>query len=349
MVNQIINATYTETYDINTAVNELTLLGIHTPLAKNMKAQFKGFFEQYKKVKILGCDIALACASTQALDPTQLGIGSGAMDPRDVMNPILFKACTGEKMNVLLDRIYNTAATEADDGSLKQSFQTGNDVLNAYYSLLSDDSFRKTHPQSGLTVMGLKPLVRKIVTTSEFKFQGSESTGGPWLNNNLAYDFGGDAISNTGTSTTTPNIFMTNGTVDMPAIETAFEDTVNTQVVNGTTVTNQQITKQWLINSIPRIYMGVIVLPPAIVQKLFFRMSIRWHVQFLGYRPCLDLAPLSGYNGVERTDGLHNQDNWGYFNLYHNATPNSKVMNTDYGSFTTNEVTEVTKIMEKGQ
>lgn len=305
-------------------------------------------------MKIHGCDIALACASQQALDPSQMGLEAGQVDPRDVMNPILFKACTGEKMNILLDEIYSRQAGISnvfDDGSVKQVFDTKPAALQAYYSLLSDDSFRKTHPQAGLTVMGLKPLVRKIVTTAEFKYAGkdvetdSSEVAQPRLAYTAPVGFGADAINPAnGKEMTIPNVFMTNGTTELPAIDTVYEATQSLPKGTGTV----EFTKQWLINNIPRIYMGVIVLPPAILQRLFFRMSIRWHISFYEFRPSIDMAPLTGDGAQEHIDGMNETGKFGYYNLYHNATPENKMMNKDYGSFTTNEESEVQKILEKG-
>lgn len=69
MTSNTIHATYTETYDLNTINGELSLLGIHTPQSKSLKRMFHGFFEQYRKVKILGCNLKMVCASTQRLTP----------------------------------------------------------------------------------------------------------------------------------------------------------------------------------------------------------------------------------------------------------------------------------------
>lgn len=206
MVSNTIHATYTETYDLNTILNELNILGIHTPQADALKFMFKGFFEQYKKYKILGCNFRMVCASQQSLDPTLIGTGDGQIAARDVLNPILFKACTGEHLNALLDQIYNQNEEQnmgTYGASVSQHLDSGTRALNAYYSMLADDSFRREHPQKGITVMGLKPMVHKVVTTQPFKYTGSTTplqNDRPFISHNAdgtgtPNDFGGSAAA----------------------------------------------------------------------------------------------------------------------------------------------------------
>ena len=114
-----VNATYIETYDLNTAIGEMSMLGIHTPQAKALKNMYKGLFENYKKFRVISCDIAMVCASTQNLTPDLVGMEAGSVDPRDVLNPILFRACTGDTINALVDQIYDTYSADDAKGSIE--------------------------------------------------------------------------------------------------------------------------------------------------------------------------------------------------------------------------------------
>lgn len=363
MVNNVIHATYIETYDINTIQNELSILAIHTPQSNTLKRFFHGLYEQYSKMKVLGCNFKIACASKQDLDPTLVGFEAGQIDPRDVMNPLLFKACTGEGINALLDQIYNAGEGIANTGSnlghsIDQHIDASADAIKAYYSLLADDSFRKAHPQAGMTVMGLKPMVHKVVSTQPFKWNVAGSNGissdspaiqgGLPLSSNLASrGFGGQSGSkNQGTDSSNPTVFVSNGVTEMPWLDTAFSK-VMSRVDSEPVDTKVYVLQQ----SIPRVYMGALVLPPSSgAQNLFFRISVVWHILFKDFRMAQDLAPVGGVGQFDDIDPDTPQngnlsDQNGYFNMYHSSSKLAK----DYGSFDTQGVESVTEVLQKGQ
>ena len=371
MVANNVNATYTETYDLNTAVGELSMLAVHTPQAPSLKRMFHGFFENYKKYKINSCNIRMVCASQQALTPDLVGLEAGSVDPRDVLNPILFKACTGESINLLLDQIYNIADPEmvGDDtrnGSISQHATTRSSALYCYYQMLSDDTWRKEHPQRGLAVDNLRPFVHKVATTQPFKWSGRQAAsttystslpkinGGTYDSTNTAVGFGGASKSYIADATN-PTIFVSDGLTDMPWLETA--------VVRPRYVLDDEggeaipVMANNTINDVPRVYMGVIILPPAQLQRLFFRLQISWSVSFREWRPAFEFGTLDSsdvnydaerpFNGfVDAATGRTDT----YFNLYH--TPSAKSVDGVFGkelsSFTTTESTEVETVMENG-
>lgn len=362
MVSNTIHATYVETYDINTIQNELSILAIHTPQSKTLKRFFHGFYEQYKKMKVLGCNFKIACASKQDLDPTLVGFEEGQIDPRDVMNPLLFKACTGEGINALLDQIYNAGEAIAPVGiasghSIDQHVDGDATALKAYYSLLADESFRKAHPQAGMTVMGLKPMVHKVVTTQPFKWEVARSDrpaigGTSDISSNTgaqAFGFGGQSGSyNDMTDPVNPSVFVSNGITDMPWLDTAFSKVCT--FVDGSGQ-SQEVRKAYLLQqNIPRVYMGALVLPPSTgSQNLYFRISVVWHILFKDFRMAQDLMPVTAtgpYNTeYENIDGIGLDESNGYWNMYH--TPSK--LQKDYGSFDTQGVESVSEVMQKGQ
>lgn len=364
MVNNTIHATYTETYDINTIQNELSILAVHTPQSSTLKKFFHGFYEQYSKMKVLGCNFQMACASKQDLDPTLVGFEAGQIDPRDVMNPILFKACTGEGINALLDQIYNageqTAAAVGSLGhSLDQHIDSTQNAIKAYYSLLADGSFRQSHPQRGITVMGLKPMVHKIVSTQPFKWSVASAPSGndmpriggatnPSTSTGTAYGFGGQSgSSNDSSDPVNPTVFVSNGVTEMPWLDTAFSVPAQYDTAEGT---SDSFKTYLLQQNIPRVYMGALILPPSSgAQNLYFRITVVWHILFKDFRFAQDLSPVGavGTNTISDLDLPQNNslaDGNGYFNMYHTATKLAK----DYGSFDTQGVESVECVMEKG-
>lgn len=350
MVKNTIFATYTETYDINTKVGQLALLGIHTPTAIALKRMFKGFFEQYRKFKINGCDIVGVCASNQALSPGEVGLTVGLTDPRDVLNPILFKACTGEQLNLLLDKIYSNG--NLNNGSVAIKSLTTPSELDAYYTMLADDSFRKFHPQGGVRISGLKPFVFKVATTQPFKWtlapspnrgyvpeigQGNEANN-TVENASYGFGFGGPNGSPGGTN----SVFVTNGIEPMPWLETTYEDT-------QTDLNDVSQVATVLASSVPRCYCGVLALPPAILQPLYFRFSIRWSISFRDFRPAYEIGSI-GENGgnIGDVDGT-SEYGMGSQNLYYNLYNMPSKLNNEYGSFDANGVEIAEVVNEKVQ
>lgn len=364
MVNNVIHATYTETYDINTLLDELSILAIHTPQAPALKRMFHGFFEQYKKFKILGCNFRMVCATRQELDPTMAGSGAGQIDPRNVLNPILFKACTGEHINALCDQIYNrgeeVAPTNATvGGSVGQHIDNGSSAVAAYYELFSDDSWRKEHPQKGITVMGLRPMVHRVVTTQPFKWNSALGSGAnpdrPLISEgavnatDTARGFGGISGSkNYDQDPVNPSVFVSNGLTEMPWLDTSYS-TVGTYV-EATGGSAGQSKVEALCANVPRVYMGCLILPPSLGENsanLYFRLQINWHVLFRDFRPVQDILGVRSYsNELDVTSDPYQQglsDQVTYFNMYHTASKLQK----DYGSFDTAGIESVEKIVEK--
>lgn len=365
MVHNIIHATYTETYDLNTVREELSLLAIHTPQANTMKRMFHGLFEQYKKFKILGCNFRMVCASQQALDPTLVGFENGQMDPRDVLNPILFKACTGESMNALLDQIYNRSEDAVVSGStlghsVDQHLDSQSVSRNAYYSLLADDSFRREHPQKGITVMGLKPMVHKVVTTQPFKWSVAPSSiapngvvdipqvaaGSPTGTDSTIRGFGGQSgSSDFATDPVNPTVFVSNGLTEMPWLDTSFTKVHTFNNDSGATVGLAKATS--LVANVPRVYLGVLVLPPSMALNLYFRLQIVWHIAFRDFRPAQDLLPVLAPGPIDTDtdslDGTGLDAMNGYFNMYHTPSKLAK----DFGSVDTTGVEDITVVNEK--
>lgn len=329
MVNNVVNATYVETYDLRTTVGTMAILGIHTPTAVALKKMYRGFFEQYKKVKIHGCDIVGVCASNQSLTPNEVGLTAGLTDPRDVLNPILFKACTGENLDLLLDRVYSAPSPSEDFGSVHRENTNLSTEIGMYYTYLADDSFRKFHPQGGIRVNNLKPFVHKVATTQPFKWSSGPSVE-PRITGGSAVGFG----SSDGTNGVAPSVFVSNGLEPMPWIETTYE--ANQDTAYDADGGNSTVLSTVLASSIPRIYCGVIILPPAVLQPLYFRFSIAWHVSFKDFRPAYEIGSIEE-NDFPVTEGAVVGNGTVlagplYYNLYN---VNSKLDNS-YGSFDVN-------------
>lgn len=365
MVNNTVNATYVETYDLNTAIGEMSMLGVHTPQARSLKMMYKGLFEQYKRYKILGCDIAMVCASTQNLTPDLVGLEAGEVDPRDVLNPILFRACTGETINALVDKIYDEATADVSTGSVdvhREDTASATNILATYYNFLADDQWRKAHPQSGLIVKGLKPYVHRVVTTQPFKWNGCaggvgssarkitsrpDILGGQPDTQGAGYGFGGV----NGNASANPTVFVSNGLIDMPWLDTTYEGSFKYRDPEGA---EEQSTRIGLgvITDVPKVWMGAIILPPAILQRLFFRMQIRWHIAFKDFRPAFEVGPIGTYatnilQPIGMAQGAITGDAGEHTPLYHNIYHSSTNLKQSMSSFDCTSNAEITTVNEK--
>lgn len=179
-----IKSSISEIYDLSTSVGQGTVLKVHTPTGMNVKRHLAGLFLQYKKFRYVGAKVTLVPASTLPADPLQLGYEEGepTIDPRDMVNPILWRFYHGEAM--LTDSIprefptpYGSLSTPGRDyigTSLDEQHYdnevdsgTGRDNADLIYPMcLMDPSFKKAGVQSGFSTF-VKPYVYNMVSNQQ--------------------------------------------------------------------------------------------------------------------------------------------------------------------------------------
>lgn len=180
----VIKSSISEIYDLSTSVGQGTVLKVHTPTGMNVKRHLAGLFLQYKKFRYVGAKVTLVPASTLPADPLQLGYEEGepTIDPRDMVNPILWRFYHGEAM--LTDSIprdfptpygsLNTPGRDYIGTSLDEQHYdnevdsgTGRDNADLIYPMcLMDPSFKKAGVQSGFSTF-VKPYVYNVVTNQQ--------------------------------------------------------------------------------------------------------------------------------------------------------------------------------------
>lgn len=191
MTTQKAFANYQEIIDFHTESNTTSVIGIHTPCTDRPVKMLRGFWEQFKKVKYIGCDLAVVPAAQLPADPLQVSYGSGDpnIDPREMLNPLMFKGCHGNDLGVILNQIYsslpNSTLSDSSKYAIMQrmgnsdsveqnrfsSDQVGNDWIEAlYYRCLTDDTWMKAHPQRGFRKKGLVPRVYSVATNHQYAF-----------------------------------------------------------------------------------------------------------------------------------------------------------------------------------
>lgn len=313
-----------ETYDLSTQVNKMGLLAIHTPDLKLFAKHWGGAMMNHKKFRFAKCDVAMACASMLPADPLQIGVEAGDLAPQDMFNPILYKAVSNDSYNSLLNYLqvkYNLLVNNSQENNHAKNsvvadnnteFKDGLDKVvdqwNMYYGLLSNTSgWKKAMPQAGLTMRGLFPIVYSLVSNLG-------NAQGIYSNNNDSSTAETSAVSmmakeeligrtGAGAGITTGATFR-GPSMRMPPLPTKaiFDDTnVTGSVVlrysepvypQGGDV-NENILPLG-IPYIPPCYVGVIVLPPAKLNKLYYRLKVTWTIELIEPESITEVTNWSG-------------------------------------------------------
>ena len=297
-----------ETYDLSTKINKMGIVGIHTPTGGLIDLMWPGLVLQHKKFRFVSCDVALACASMLPADPLQIGVEAGAIAPQDMFNPILYKAVSNESMSSLQAFLHRAGVSgfDVESSIIKNSIVDVNSVtfdedssgtgthdinqFNMYYSLLADsDGWRKAMPQAGLEMRGLYPLVYQVV--SQYGSNNPIGTGGVWSDLDYANPVPTPGANMPQTLTVSPGSFR-GPSMRMPAIDTTFfatPENVSTDISPGAgTVRNALIRSN--TGSVPPAYVAMIVLPPAKLNQLYYRMKVTWTIEFTGLRSMSDVG-----------------------------------------------------------
>lgn len=295
-------AKYQEIYDVNTKSNEVSIIGIHTPVGAKPRQMLAGFFTQFRKYKYSGCSVLATPSARLPLSLAQLSVeaGSSAVNPKDVWNPILVRGCHGDNLNAGLNSIYKGSFT--NEGSAVGKDDHADTVVPAgsltweqmYYRMLQDPSFKKFSMSSGLKLTGLRPMVYNVATQHQIMPNESKSTVGQF----------GKISGATGDFTEAMNQYTAGGT-------SSGEATIS--IIKPQFFTNKLQRLGWLdtrqlINSdgtspqpaytvLPKIMMACVVLPMAksadVVTSM--RFVVTHYFEFKEFNTSLTLEGASEY------------------------------------------------------
>nr|WCR62238.1 MAG: capsid protein [ssDNA virus sp.] len=275
MTTNYAEAHYNEIYDLGTSDGSLTILGIHTPTGNKPRQMLGGFFDQFRKFLYKGCDITLVPCAQLPADPLGVGYEAGELqlDPREMVNPIIFKGCHADSLNKALDTIFANNINHIGQSIDGETFSMNNaEMEECYYAALSDASFKKFGIQQGAKIRGLHPLVHDAALTRVL------------LPNDLSVNEG--RISDAG-AITDPTIKVRN-----PKDASGWISSNTTMFTNGTKRLKWLPTRSFYPGSqsrpdgsscysyLPRLFMGVLVLPPSYKIEQYFRLVITHHFAF---------------------------------------------------------------------
>lgn len=315
-----------ETYDLSTQLNKMGLLAIHTPDLKLFAKHWGGAMMNHKKFRFVGCDVSMACASMLPADPLQIGVEAGDLAPQDMFNPILYKAVSNDSYNNLVNYLtlkYTTYGTTLPAGSVRENSVLADNASNfeddpgvsvnqwdMYYGLLSNTSgWRKAMPQAGLEMNGLYPIVYSMVSnignSSGIFGGGNDNSVVHTSTDSMATNEELVVRSSMGAGSTVAGIFR-GPSMRMPPMPTkALFDGSNSKVTGSITMrysepvypVNGDVNDNILplgVPYIPPCYVGVIILPPAKLNKLYYRMKVTWTIELIEPESITDVTNWSG-------------------------------------------------------
>lgn len=318
---------YTETIDLNTETGGPSVLGLHTPISGDAYRFLYPYFQAYKKYKYLGMDVTIVNAAHLPYDPEQIGKveGTNYVDPRDSLNPVLFKGCHGESLGPILDSIYEGLSTFSfKDNTVDKEVMLAA-LENFYYTALGDNAWRKSPIQKTLHLKGLHPIVynlgtnRQIAPTmnmaAEDYIENSTDADRSGVNPNAHQPGQTQSVVN-GTNdafTIGPNSIYdpTTGIWKYRVAQSMFTTGVrrlgwmDTLEIAGRESTTLQFEKAQ-ISLLPKLFMGILILPKANLVRNYLRIVITHKFKFAGYRSITTGGAFPGFD--------MSADHYGYTN-----------------------------------
>nr|AXQ03912.1 putative capsid protein [Human feces smacovirus 3] len=310
MATNYANASYQEILDVNTVKGNVTIIGIHTPTGSTPVRRLSGFFSQFRKFRYKGCAVQVVPAATLPADPLQVGFeaGENTIDMRDMLNPILFHGTHGESLQIAWNNIFYNhdrfdggalyghgsyeggASFDADDVNFHNV--TNSPLETQYYQAITDKTWRKFGIQSTFKLPFMCPRVWKATTTYPILANphvdvGSMNTGPNYAGGTIPLGSIFDGGNGNGLTQKVgadgevlDQHWMSSGTTPL-----GWLPTVTMPVIDGNTTYPAPATV------LPKIFMGILVLPPCYLQELYFRVIVTHYYEFKGFTA--SLAPAS--------------------------------------------------------
>lgn len=296
-------AKYQEIYDIQTVSDKVSIIAIHTPTGAKPRQMLSGFFTQFRKYKYDGCSVVGTPAQRLGLSTPQLSTAAGdaMVNPKDVFNPALVRGCHGDNLNAALNSIYR--GSFQSEGSALGMDQHGTSVQPAggltweqmYYRMLQDPSFKKFSLNSGIKLSGLHPMIYNLATNHQIlPVEGADVGGmsidaGDYTTIGFNGHMGGSIVNGEGGATGVLPHFMTNRLQSLGWMDTR-------QVYSGDlSGTVEKSTPG--ITQLPKIFMSVIILPPALSENVrtSMRFVVTHYFSFKEFNTSLTLEGASEY------------------------------------------------------
>lgn len=340
MATNYARASYTEVYDVCTRAGTPTMIGIHTPTSSRPLALMSGLWTQFKKVRYSGCKVSMVPASTLPADPLQLSTDASqldSIDPRDMLNPVLFRGYIGESLGYFLDNALGTVVTgytrspySSMDVSTASSSSANANFKSWYYQNLISREWKKTSVQSGFSKSGLHPRIWSLgvdhpllpVQISEASALAYGPTVDTWpqppmsaiqnsANSNISTSQANSVYVGTTLPSTVDEATTPTDTGEYQPKSPTFRTIKSVPLGWQDTITNNSIvptnnygggsknitTGDVHYTNIGKHFMALIVLPPSEKTIFYFRMVVKHYYEFKNFRYAFVNQPGAGSAG----------------------------------------------------
>lgn len=288
----MVDVTISETFDLRTKVDKMTLIGIHTPSKTLIQKTYPGLVMNSRFCRIKSIDVVLSAVSNLPISPDQVGTDATQIAPEDMLNPILYTAVSNDSMTALQARLYGLNGSDDEVGDMV-NYTPGHvtdheDEFNIYYALLQNRAgFKLAHPQEGLSMKGLKPLVYDRYYNFGINTTLAGIDGVP--------DYQGDPLA-LGTRAVQS---MRGRAHPMPRFNTTYLNKapdVDTSQAGGYVPfdNGKPGNAQCTMPEILPVYCGMILMPPSKRTLMYYRMRVTCHLSFEDIRPIQDITNFYG-------------------------------------------------------
>ncbi|ANC51533.1 putative capsid protein [Bovine faeces associated smacovirus 1] len=273
-----------ETFDLSTKAGKLGLIGIHTPPRSLVELHYGPLMSNYRKIRFLGADVVLACASTLPLDPLKVGDGATLFNPADAMNPILYKAVSNNSFETLVAKIKgalpvlpSSAGSSIDRTENIDTSTTNYDDFDVYYGILSATfGWKKSMPQTGLVMRNLRPLMYPLLSdigNDIMSASGNIVQDSTISNNRDTTSYSGIGRIARGKAQRAPALPLWQGIQSNSGILSPIPSTF------------------------PTTYVGAVIVPPCHTNGsvTYYRLRITWHIRFEGLCPYTEHSPFANF------------------------------------------------------
>lgn len=303
--------TVSETFDISTKINKMSLIAVHSPTKTLIQKTYPGLAMNCKYWRIKKVDVSLIATAGLPVNPAEVGELPTQIAPQDMLNPILYKAVSNDSWNTLESRLagllYRPIPGSADPSVPGNMATVENDgVLSGgdfgvYYTLLSNrDGFKLAHPQQGMTMKGLVPLVfEKWFTNGVNTVPGADTAP-------LIYEDSNGVLH----KGSTPNNSMRGRPHPMPKMNTTYLTAVNgSGPATGATANGMgdgtPLNDHNQMPSVDPVMLACIILPPSARTIMYYRMVCRAYIEFSDIRPITEITSFVQMSDVYSPNVYH--------------------------------------------
>lgn len=300
-----------------------------------------GFFTQFKKYRYSGMKVNIVPAAQLPADPLQISYAAGTesyIDPRDLQNPVLFHGVHGSNMGDAMNMVYSLGTSTYGSASKDdlptdypinqkpavpgETLQAGNITIEDwYYSSILDPSYKKFNVMSNMSLPFMSPRVHTLATDlriqpsytdNEFEEVYPQTTSGLGSNvaqlehvNPVVPSYNPLFVQQGGGPYGAPEPLQL---ISSRTVKLGWLDTFTMTKNYSTAPSGEYIGTR--VSPLPKIMMGLLVLPPSYRTQLCFRMICTHYFEFARFNTSVTPTAIHPTNPTVFSQSVFNYHNW---------------------------------------